>query len=269
MSLFNVEVMKAEFKNIWSSWLLEISIFIPLFSCLIYNPHLFGIFPYEDVGIAIQEMITARTISVFHSALTFMIVICSAVSAISFARDYEKGLLQTLFSLPLSRTEIFLSKMLSIVLVSSIIVSISLTITLILDFYFAVSYLLKPILIGFLMAFAPLFFYFSLSAFIALIIRKTVASTVISIVLSYMLQALPPALSDINYYMPDKIPIFMLCKLLGYRSTPSFHSGYGLPSTLLANAPSIELLLILLVIYSIGMMTVTYTYFIKKMELAE
>lgn len=268
MNILNIEILKAEFRNIWSSLLLEISIITPLFISLIYNPHLFYIFPYKDVNIVIHEIVAIRTTSIFHSTLTFTIIICSVASAISFSKDYERGVLQTLLSLPLSRTEIFLSKILPIIVVSTIIVSISLSVTLILDFHFTMLYILKPICIGFLLALTPLTFFSSLSTFIALLTKRTLASTVISIILSYILQISPPVLSPINYYMPDKIPVFILFKMMSIKeSSHGFYSGYGLPLTLLTNAPSIELLLILSLTYSICMMLVTYLYFVKGVEL--
>lgn len=165
--------------------------------------------------------ISYTTVVSFQQLELLMGLLCSILASLSFARDYEQGLLQTLMSLPISRTRLFLAKLLAIVVPLTVVSWVYIGFFLGLNYYFVPITLLKVLLPILFTIFVTLVFYFGIASIISIKIKKTLPSVITSsmiVMALFILQLSSPAsLEGYITYTPYLAPIMYLARTFNLR----------------------------------------------------
>jgi len=107
-------LLKAETERVWSRPVLELTSILVFLSSLSAVAPLVSVIPPDRLQAEMFSKIV-DSITLYADSLTlFLGLICAVLATLSFAKDYEQGLLQTLLSLPLSRSLVFVSKLIAV-----------------------------------------------------------------------------------------------------------------------------------------------------------
>ena len=263
---FDLTLLKADMRKVWSRPTLELVVGLVFFISITSVQTLFEV---TAISADFYSVITETIVRITTTQMLPLVILSGILLSLSFARDYEQGLMQTLLSLPVSRTSIFAVKFVAVVFPLTLI-SWGITLFIIAMNYFTASSALLVFQLSFwalpVMLFAVMF-YAGLASLIALVLKKTITSTLVTVLAGFFVWFIttltPEVLGPIADYLvfsPYAAPLWALKRLFGTRP----YSEPGLEM----NLPPWGFF-ILIIFYAIVFLVPTYIYFTRKFEVKE
>lgn len=258
-------LLKAEAERVWSRPVLELTLVLVFLLSMSAIQPLISIIPPDRLETEVFS-IAADSITLYAETLTlFLSIICAILAALSFAKDYEQGLLQTLLSLPLSRSLIFASKLIAITAPITLLAWATMALSLYLNFYFLPNALIKAILPALPIFFVISLLSYSIATLISLatkrILPSILASSAMVLVLFFVSNPPVGTYGTFGYipYTPLKAPVMTLMRVFG--------ESYS--SIVIEDLPSTWLLLTLSLTYVFVPLIVSYLFFTRKLEVKQ
>jgi ABC-type transport system involved in multi-copper enzyme maturation permease subunit len=194
---------------------------------------------------------------------------CGILMSLSFARDYEQGLMQTLLSSPISRSAIFIIKFMAIIVPLTLISWGLILFATTINFYSNLTALITILQIAVLalpMIFLALMFYGGIATLISLTIRRTIPSALTAMLAGFFVWYITTLKSDMigafaDYLCltPYKAPQVALGRTLGLTYPPdtieSILPGWGF--------------IVLTMIYALVFFIPMYLHFTRRFEIRE
>jgi len=169
-------LLKAEMGKVWRSPILEITIALMAIMSVTAVTSLNELVVHSEFSAAFQSMIAGSVSATMILLLLPLVVMCAVLMSLSFARDYEQGLMQSVLSLPVSRRLFFITKFFAIVL-PLVLISWVLTMFFVgASFYPDMLLVVKFSCYILPVSFLSLMFCGGLSVLIALVIKRTIPS---------------------------------------------------------------------------------------------
>ena len=268
MKLINFDwtLLKADMRKVWSRPTFELAVGLAFFISITSVQTLFEV---TTVSADFYSVITETLVRVTTTQMLPLVILSGILVSLSFARDYEQGLMQTLLSLPVSRTSIFAVKFVAVVL-PLILLSWGITLFIMVMNYFTAASGLLVLQLSFWALPVTLFavmFYAGLASLIALALKKTITSTLATVLAGFFVWFIttltPEVLGPIADYLvfsPYAAPLWALKRLFGTR--PMSEPGLEM------NLPPWGFF-ILIIFYAFVFLVPTYIYFTKKFEVKE
>jgi len=258
-------LLKAETERVWSRPVLELTSILVFLLSLSVAP-LVSVIPPDRLQAEIFSKIVGF-ITLYADSLTlFLGLICAVLGTLSFAKDYEQGLLQTLLSLPLSRSLVFVSKLIAVTVPITLIAWVTMVFSLSLSFYFALDIVFRTAFYVLPIIFIISLLSFSLATLISLLAKRilpSILASTASILILFMISNPPMAtLGDFRYlaYTPLRAPVMTLIRVFG-------ESYFG--SNVLEALPETGTLLTLSLTYALVPLFFAFLYFTRKLEIKQ
>jgi ABC-type transport system involved in multi-copper enzyme maturation permease subunit len=266
-NILNLTLLKADMRKVWSRPTLELAVGLVFFMSITSVQTLFEV---TTVRADFYSVITETLVRITTTQMLPLVILSGILVSLSFARDYEQGLMQTLLSLPVSRTSIFAVKFVAVVLPLTLI-SWGITLFLTVINYFTAASGLLVFQLSFWALPVTLFavmFFAGMASLIALTLKKTVTSTLATVLTGFFLwfiTNLTPEIvgpiADYFVFTPYDAPLWALKRLFGTRiKNPE---------------PGLEMNLppwgffVLIIFYAIVFLVPSYIYFTKRFEVKE
>jgi ABC-type transport system involved in multi-copper enzyme maturation permease subunit len=109
-------LLKAELGKVWGRPILEITIALMAVMTVASIKQLTMISSQSNFSVAFQSAVAENVSATVTSLLLPLVIMCAVLMSLSFARDYEQGMIQSLLSVPISRKLLFTVKFVAIVL---------------------------------------------------------------------------------------------------------------------------------------------------------
>lgn len=269
-------LLKTEMGKVWGRPILEITIaLMAVMSVSSISP--FANIVEQSTSSAVFQSMAAESVSATVISLMLpLILMCAILMSLSFARDYEQGLMQSLLSLPISRKLLFTTKYVAVILPLTLLSWFFTTLFVGITFYsnpllvLQLSFLALPVSLLFLM------FCGGIGVLVALVIKRTIP-TVLAVMLSnfffWFIASVNSSYAvslgeDFANYLnltPYKVPIVFLNKLLGV--APSVASSSITNS--LESSLSVGSFGVLAIFYALILLIPTFVYFCRRFEICE
>jgi ABC-type transport system involved in multi-copper enzyme maturation permease subunit len=262
------ELLKAEIRRVWGRPILELALgFIVLIS-ITTTPPLFKIVTQTELQTTLNNLVTTVLYDNLTAQMLPLGLFCGILLALSFARDYEQGLMQTLLSSPVSRSALFIVKFVAVV-VPLTLLSWGVTVLVIyLNYYsgLTVFAILQFALMALPILFLASMFYGGLAVLIALVIKRTIPSAVTAMIIGFLAYYVTTLKVNTignfaNYLVltPFKVPLVSVGKVFGLTFVDR---------TLESTLPTWTFLALSLV-YALMFLIPMYLYFTRRFELRE
>lgn len=216
-----------------------------------------------------NTLVTESLVDVLKFQMLPLVILCGMLVSLSFARDYEDGLIQTLLSLPISRPSVFIVKFVAVIIPLTFLSWGLSLFAMLLNFHsistdivFVVesTFLVLPITL------LAVMFYAGLAALVALVLKRAIPSVLTTVITGFavwFITTLTPdvlgPLADYLIFTPYSAPTVALGRILGMKYPES-----GLETALPAWG-----YLVLIVFYAFVLVVPAYLYFVKKFEVKE
>jgi ABC-type transport system involved in multi-copper enzyme maturation permease subunit len=268
-------LLKAEIGKVWARPILEITVaLMAVMATLLVQP-ITKIVSHSNFSVVIQSIVTENVSSVVSSLMLPLVVMCAVLMSLSFARDYESGLMQSILSAPVSRKMLFTVKFFAVVLPLTLLTWIFTTFFVGLTFYSSPWLVLQFSLFALPVAFLFLMFCGSISVLIALMVKRTIPAVLTAFLVNFSIwypttiitgSALIEGASYANYLCltPYKGALVFLNKLLGI--VPMITSDYADAFELSLSAGDFGALLI---VYVCILLIPLFVYFSRRFEICE
>ncbi|MGD6810473.1 MAG: hypothetical protein ACQCN3_12310 [Candidatus Bathyarchaeia archaeon] len=276
-------MLKAEMGKVWGRPILEITVALMAVMTLTSVRPLTDIVLHSEFPAAFQSAITESVSSTVASLMLPWIIMCAVLMALSFARDYESGLMQSLLSVPVSRKLFFTVKFVAVILPLALLSWGFTTFFVGLTFYSSPWLVLQLSFFALPVSLLSLMFCGGVSVLIALTIKRTIPSVLTALLANFFFwfptnistfSSLMNGASYANYLCltPYKGALAFLDKLLGIvpigiNAVPLGGSSpiadaleYSLPASSFA---------VLLVFYACVLVIPTFVYFSRRFEICE
>ncbi|MGD2066782.1 MAG: ABC transporter permease subunit [Candidatus Bathyarchaeota archaeon] len=265
---FDWTLLKADMRKVWSRPTFELAVGLVFFMSITSVQTLFKVTTVTGLDSAFNTIVTDFLVRIINTQMLPLVILSGILVSLSFARDYEQGLMQTLLSLPVSRTSIFTVKFVAIVLPLTLL-SWGITLFIMVMNYFTAANGLLVLQVTFWALPVTLFavmFYAGLASLIALALKKTITSTLTTVLagffVSFITTLTPEVLGPIADYLvfsPYAAPLWTLKRVLDIRNPEP-----GLE----VNLPPWGFFL-LIIFYAVVFLVPTYLYFTKRFEVRE
>ena len=263
---FDLTLLKADMRKVWSRPTFELAVALIFFMSITRVQTLFQV---SVGGAGFYSVITETLVGITSTQMLPLVILSGILVSLSFARDYEQGLMQTLLSLPVSRTSIFAVKFVAVVLPLTLI-SWVLTLFIIVMNYFTAESSLLVFQLSFWALPVTLFavmFYAGLASLIALALKKAITSTLVTVLAGFFVWFITTLTSDVlgpiaDYFVfsPYAAPLWALKRLFGTR--PMSEPGLEM------NLPPWGFF-VLIFFYAVVFLVPSYLYFTKWFEVKE
>ncbi len=268
-------LLKTELRRVWGFPILELAVgFLALIAVT-------TIYTLQEITIPSAAQATFNGIvvnAVYDTMSTQLLPIglfCGILVALSFAKDYEQGLMQTLLSSPLSRSTVFIVKFVAVT-VPLTLLTWGITMFMIALNYSlggaTVSLLLQVAAASLLTTFLSVFIFGGLATLIALTVKRTIPTALVTMTLGFLMYFVTTLRAETigslaNYIAvtPFKASLLGLGKLLGADTARAVGLAEG---TLETSVPAIGFLAIALV-YVLALVVPMYLYFTRRFEVRE
>jgi len=262
-------LLKAEMEKVWNRPIFELALALVFFMAVGNSSTLFEV----TVQSSLQSTINAVMAESLVRSLTFqmlpLVLFSGLLVSLSFAQDYEQGLIQTMFSLPVSRASIFVAKFVAIVVPLTLLSWGSIFVVMVLNFQstLALTTVVFQLVVWFLpITFLAITFYAGLGAIISLIIKRTTKAAFISILMGlffwFITQLKERSIGTLTEYLiftPFKAPVVTLGRMIGLR-----YAEDAIENVLPAWG-----FFVLILFYALMFLVPAYLYFTKKFEVKE
>ncbi len=268
-------LLKTELRRVWGFPVLELAVGFLAFIAVT------TIYTLQEITIpsAAQATFNGLVVNAVYDTMSAQLLpiglFCGILVALSFAKDYEQGLMQTLLSSPLSRSTVFIAKFFAVT------VPLTLLTWGVTMFMVAINYslggatvtlLLQAATAILLTTFLSVFFFGGLATLIALTVKRTIPTALVTMMLGFLMYFVTTLRTETigslaNYIAvtPFKASLLGLGKLLGADSA----RVVGLAeNTLETSVPAIGFLAIALV-YVLALLVPMYLYFTRRFEVRE
>lgn len=178
-------LLKAEMGKVWGRPILEITVALMAVMAIVSVRPLTEIVLHSEFPAAFQSAITGSVSSTVASLMLPWVIMCAVLMSLSFARDYEQGIMQSLLSVPVSRKLFFTIKFVAVILPLTLL-SWGFT-----TFFVGMTFYSSPWLVLQLSFFAlpvsllSLMFCGSISVLIALTIKRTIPSVLTALLANF------------------------------------------------------------------------------------
>lgn len=260
----DLALLKAEISKVWGRPIFELAVGLVFFISLNSVQTVF------EVQSGLSRLVIFSLIRITGAQMLPLVLLCGILVSLSFARDYEQGQIQTLLSLPVSRTSLFTIKFAAVVLPLTLLSWVLTLFVLFLNYYCSNTANLVVVSLAswaLPVTFLSVMFYAGLAAMIALALKKTIASVLTTVLAGFFVWFVstltPEMLGDIADYLvftPYKAPMMTLERVF---DLSVLHQA-GLEATV---SPAVFFLL--LIFYAVMFLVPTYLYFTKKFEVKE
>ena len=265
----DLTLLKAEIRKVWSRPIFELAVGLVFLISLNSVPTLVEIMPLAEFQSTFNSMIVDALSDNMGSQMLPLVLLCGILVSLSFARDYEQGLMQTLMSLPISRASIFIVKFVAVVVPLTVLSWGVTVLVILLNFHSNVTATLMTIQLtawALPITLLAVTFYAGLAAMISLAVRRTIPSALTTMLTGFFVWFITTLQTDTigdlaNYlvFTPYKAPIVALGRVL----------GIIYPETGLENALPAWGFLALIVFYALMFLVPTYLYFTQRFEVRE
>jgi ABC-type transport system involved in multi-copper enzyme maturation permease subunit len=109
-------LLKAELGKVWARPILEITVALMSVMSIASIKPLTEIYGQSKFSVAFQSAVAESVSTTVASLLLPLVIMCAVLMSLSFARDYEQGMMQSLLSVPVSRKLLFTVKFVAVVL---------------------------------------------------------------------------------------------------------------------------------------------------------
>jgi ABC-type transport system involved in multi-copper enzyme maturation permease subunit len=263
---FDLTLLMADMRKVWSRPTFELAVGLVFFMSITRVNTLFQV---SSGSAGFYSVITETLVGLTSTQMLPLVILSGILVSLSFARDYEQGLMQTLLSLPVSRTSIFAVKFVAVVLPLTLI-SWVLTLFIIVMNYFTAESAVLVFQLSFWALPVTLFavmFYAGLASLIALALKKTITSTLVTVLAGFFVWFITTLTSDVlgpiaDYFVfsPYAAPLWALKRLFGTR--PMSEPGLEM------NLPPWGFF-VLIIFYALVFLVPSYLYFTKWFEVKE
>ena len=221
-----------------------------------------------------QSMIAQSVSATVSSLMLPLIIMCAILTSLSFARDYEQGMMQSTLSLPVSRKLYFITKFAAVILPLTLLAWFFTTFFVIITFYSNALLALQLSFFALPVSFLFLMFCGSLGVLIALTIKRTIPTVLATMLTNFFLwftasvntsYALSVGGDFANYLAlnPYKTSLIFLNKLLNFKEMTASQTG-TFESTL-----PVEFYGILAIVYAFILTIPIFIYFYRRFEICE
>jgi len=268
----SLALFKAEVRKAWGFPILELAVgFVALVSIPTIQPLL-------DVALAgnFQSFFNSLVATTLHSNISSQMlaltILCGILVSLSFARDYEQGLMQTLLSSPVSRSSVFIIKFLAVIIPLTLASWVVTLLLLVLNFYSdaaAVFTVIQLTAWALPITLLALMFYGGLATLISLAIKRTIPAALASMLIGFAVWFITTmdtqSIGEIANYLaltPYKAPLAALGRIFDIR-IPSA------PPEALENVLPAWNFIGLTVFYALVFVIPMYLYFTRRFEVRE
>jgi ABC-2 type transport system permease protein len=266
----NLALFKTEIRKAWSFPILELAVgFVTLVSITTVKP-LLDVAVQSSFQSSFNSWVAEALSSNIGSQMLPLAILCGILVSLSFARDYEQGLMQTLLSSPVSRSAIFTIKFLAVVVPLTLVSWVVTLLILVLNFYSSATAVLTVIQFASLalpITLLALMFFGGLATLIALAVKRTIPAALTSMLLGFAVWFIttlkPEAIGNIANYLaltPYKAPLVALGRMLGLTYSPRDALENVLPAWNFLG---------LAVFYALMFVIPMYLYFTRRFEVRE
>ena len=263
------ELFKAELRKVWSFPILELTLGLVALISITSIMTVQEIVLQKNFQAVLTSNIVSSLSSVLNQQILFLGLISGILISLSFARDYEQGLMQTLLSSPISRSTLFLVKFLAVVLPLTIVVWGINSLTIFLNYYSDTATLFTILgIVVWALPFMFLAFMFcsGLATLVALTVKRTIPSALVIMAITFltwfMIQLRSETVGRLADYValtPFKAPFIALGHIVGTKYP------YG---TIEANLPA-WIFVVLSIVYALIFLIPMYLYFTRRFEIRE
>lgn len=262
-------LLKTEIGKVWDRPIFELAVGFVFLLSLNSISTLIEMVSQARFQSTFNTMIIEALLTNMNLQLLPLGLLCGILVSLSFARDYEQGLMQTLMSLPLSRSSIFVVKFIAVVIPLTAIYWGITTLVIILNFHSSVAtiiMILELTIWTLPISFLALMFYGGTATLFSLTIRRmipTVLTTMITGFFTWYITALTNDtigdLADLLVFTPYRVPNVSLGRVL----------GLSYPETALENCLPAWGFLGLALFYALVFLIPMYLYFTRRFEVRD
>ena len=270
-----LELLKTEIRRIWGFPVLELAIgFLTLIAVTTIRT-LHQITNESKAQLILNGVVADSVYDIMNNQLLPIGLFCGILVALSFAKDYEQGLIQTLLSSPLSRSTVFIVKFVAVTTPLTLL-TWGLTMSIIAINYnlgeATIFLLLQAAAASLLTTFLSVFFFGGLATLIALIVKRTIPAAITTMTIGFLMYLITTLRSETigslaNYiaFTPFKASLLGLGKLIGanYAASSSFAQN-----SFENSVPAYGFLAITLC-YGLALVIPMYLYFTRRFEVRE
>jgi ABC-type transport system involved in multi-copper enzyme maturation permease subunit len=263
-------LFKAEVRKAWSFPILEFAVGFVALVAINRVPALLDVALQSEFQSSFNSWVADALSSNITSQMLPLVILCGILVSLSFARDYEQGLMQTLLSSPVSRASVFIIKFLAVVIPLTLISWVVTLLILVLNFYSDAATVFTVIqfaTVALPITFLALTFYAGLATLIALTIKRTIPTVLTSILLGFsawfITELNTDAIGGIANYLaltPYRAPLVSLGRTLGLTYSPPDALENVLPTWNFIG---------LTVFYALVFVIPMYLYFTRRFEVRE
>jgi len=268
-------LLKTEVRRVWGFPVLELVVGFLAFIAVTTIYALQEITIQSKAQAIFNGLVVDSVYDTMSAQLLPIGLFCGILVALSFARDYEQGLMQTLLSSPLSRSTVFIVKFVAVTVPLTLLTWGVTMFMITLNYSLGgatVSLLLQVGATSLLTTFLSVFFFGGLATLIALTVKRTIPTVLATMMIGFLMYFVTTLRAETigslaNYIAvtPFKASLLGLGKLLGADSM----RVVGLAeNTLETSVPAIGFLAIALV-YVLALVTPMYLYFTRRFEVRE
>jgi hypothetical protein len=271
-----LSLLRAELGKVWGKPILEITVALMVVLTLISVQPITDIFSHSEFSSVFQDALTRSVSTTVASLMLPWVIMCGVLMALSFARDYESGLMQSILSVPVSRRLFFVVKFFAIVLPLVLLSWVFTTFFVGLTFYTSPWLVLQCCFFALPVSFLSLMFCGGLGVLVALVVKRTIPAVLTSLLANFFVwypatipteMALRDGVGYANYLCltPQKGALVFLDRLLGIVPrglTPQIADAleYTLPTYSFA---------VLLFFFACILVIPMFVYFCRRFEICE
>ncbi|MDR0460292.1 MAG: hypothetical protein LBH62_02475 [Nitrososphaerota archaeon] len=282
-------LLRAEIGKVWGRPILEITVALMAVLTLMSVQSITKLVTLADFPSIFRYTVMTSVSATVGSLMLPWVIMCGVLMALSFARDYESGLMQSLLSMPVSRKLFFVVKFFAVVLPLVLLSWVFTTFFVGLTFYSDLWLVLQLSFYVLPVSFLSLMFCGGLGVLVALVVRRSIPAVLTSLLVNFFiwypttintLIALRDGVGYAGYLCltTQKGALVFLNKLLGIVNPyvvfengnplldiyvpPEFASSleYTLPTSSFA---------ILLIFYACILVIPMFVYFCRRFEICE
>jgi ABC-type transport system involved in multi-copper enzyme maturation permease subunit len=268
----NLALLKTEIRRVWGFPVLELAVGFLAFIAVTTVYTLHEIVNQSKAQAAFNGVVVDAVYGTMSAQLLPIGLFCGILVALSFAKDYEQGLMQALLSSPLSRSTVFIVKFVAVT-VPLTLLTWGITMFMITLNYSlggaTVSLLLQVAAATLLTTFLVVFFFGGLATLIALTVKRTIPTALVTMMLGFLMFFVTTLRAETigslaNYIAvtPFKASLLGLGKLLGADSA----RVVGLAENTLETSVSAIGFLAIVLVYVLALLVPMYLYYTRRFE---
>jgi hypothetical protein len=271
----NLALLRAEVGKVWASPILEITVALMAVMTLMSVQPITELVRHSDFSSVFRSAVMGSVSATAASLMLPWVIMCGVLMALSFARDYESGLMQSVLSTPVSRKTFFTVKFFAVVLPLMLLSWLLTTFFVGLSFYSDLLMVLRFSLCVLPVSFLSLMFCGGLGVLVALVVKRTIPAVLTSLLANFFIWypanidtewLLREGVGYVNYLCltPHEGALVFLDRLLGIVPMGISQIEDALQFTL-----STSSFAVLLIFYACVLVIPLFVYFIRRFEVCE